>query len=81
ISTPSNLFCAGFKIYIWLIIYVDYFQLCSKLSWEINEKEIRIENTAPFGVSFTKCLIDHHPVMPCCHSKFHPSCRTHQTRM
>ncbi|KAI4996651.1 hypothetical protein ZWY2020_051571 [Hordeum vulgare] len=51
------------------------------LSWEINEKEIRIENIAPFGVSFTKCLIDHHPVMPCCHSKFHPSCRTHQTRM
>ncbi|KAI4964419.1 hypothetical protein ZWY2020_005831 [Hordeum vulgare] len=50
-------------------------------SWKINEKDIKIENTTPFGVSFIKCLIDHRPLMPCCHCKLHPSCKTHQTQM
>ena len=45
------------------------------LRQKINEKEIRIENSAPFGVSFIKCLIDPRPPM----SLQVASCKTHQT--
>ena len=46
-----------------------------ELRQKIKEKELRIENIAPFGGSFIKCLIDPRPPM----SLQVASCRTHQT--
>ena len=45
-----------------------------ELRQKIKEKELRIENIAPFGGSFIKCLIDPRPPM----SLQVASCRTHQ---
>ncbi|XBH93245.1 hypothetical protein VPH35_084213 [Triticum aestivum] len=78
VATPSQLSSDEDEYFVFMLVNA-YILLVETLhevrKQKIKEKELRIENIAPFGGSFIKCLIDPRPPM----SLQVASCRTHQT--